>query len=342
MARGDSLKRTGLVAGITAGVVGAVYAGERAVVARIRHRDDPDAGLPLVPRFDTSQVLDSHDGGTIFTISRGDGPPVVFCHGVTLSSRVWAKQFDSFPTAGFRAVAFDSRGHGESTLGESGHSIDNLADDLKTVLESLELHDAILVGHSMGGMAVQAFAIRHPDVLHERVNGLVLQSTSSHNLVSDARRVRNTIERLAGVGPDLGALMRRPNLGFLLARIGFGNDPYASHVEATRQMLAACSRETIRDASVALLSLDLTAGLPGVTAPTLVLVGTADALTPPRDSQRIADLVPGARLVEYPGAGHMLMYERADEVDALIMEFARQCLEEPQARRAGSAGRPAG
>ncbi len=98
-----TLKRTGVVAGITAGIVGAVYAGERAMVARIRHRDDPDAGLPLVPEFDERRVLDSHDGGSIYTISRGSGPAVVFCHGVTLSSRVWAKQFDSFPAAGFRA-----------------------------------------------------------------------------------------------------------------------------------------------------------------------------------------------------------------------------------------------
>ena len=59
--------------------------------------------------------------------------------------------------------------------------------------------------------------------------------------------------------------------------------------------------------------------------PTLVIVGTADALTPPRDSRRIAELVPGARLVEFPGAGHMLMHERTDEVDALIMDFAREC-----------------
>ena len=343
MARRGVLKRTGLVAGVAAGVAGAVYAGERAVVARIRHRDDPDAGLPLVPQFDTTRVLDSHDGGTIYTISRGHGPPVLFCHGVTLSSRVWAKQFESFPAAGFRAVAFDSRGHGHSTIGETGHSIDNLADDLLTVLEALDLHDAILVGHSMGGMAVQAFAIRHPEVVRARVKGLVLQSTASHNLVSDAQRLRNTLERLAGLGPDLGALMRQRNLGFLLARIGFGNDPHASHVEATRQMLGACSRETIRDAATALLSLDLTAGLPRVTVPTLVLVGTADALTPPRDAQRIAELIPGARLVEYPGAGHMLMYERTDEVDALIMEFARGCLPAlPQAHRAPPVSQPAG
>jgi len=64
---------------------------------------------------------------------------------------VWAKQFASFPAAGFRAVAFDSRGHGESRAGSTGHSLDNLADDLRTVLEELDLRDVVLVGHSMGG-----------------------------------------------------------------------------------------------------------------------------------------------------------------------------------------------
>lgn len=318
-----ALKRTGLIAGTAAGAFGLAYATERALVARLRHRDDPDAGEPLVPVFDEARILDSHDGGTIYTIARGEGPVVVFCHGVTLSSRVWAKQFETFPAAGFRAVAFDSRGHGESVVGATGHSLDNLADDLRTVLESLDLRDAVLVGHSMGGMAVQAFAIRHPGVVEERVAGLVLLSSSSHNLVSDAKRVRGAVERVVNVGPDVGTFMRQRNLGLLLARIGFGDDPNPSHVEATREMLAACRKATTREAVSALLHLDLTEGLPDVQVPTLVVVGSTDALTPPRDSRRIAELVPGARLVEYPGAGHMLMYERTDEVDALIMDFAR-------------------
>jgi pimeloyl-ACP methyl ester carboxylesterase len=90
-------------------------------------------------------------------------------------------------------------------------------------------------------------------------------------------------------------------------------------------MLASCDRQTTREAVSALLQLDLTDGLPEIAVPTLVVVGTADALTPPRDSRRIAELVPGARLVEYPGGGHMLMYERTDELDALVLEFAREC-----------------
>ncbi len=317
-----ALKRTGLVAGVTAGAFGLAYATERALVARLRHRDDPDAGEPLVPVFDEARILDSHDGGTIYTISRGTGPVVVFCHGVTLSSRVWAKQFDAFPAAGFRAVAFDSRGHGESRVGDTGHSLDNLADDLRTVLEGLDLRDVVLVGHSMGGMAVQAFAIRHPDVVAERVSGLVLLSTSSHNLVSDAKRVRGAVEKVVNVGPDVGTFMRQRNLGLLLARIGFGDDPNPSHVEATREMLAACDKATTREAVSALLHLDLTEGLPNGAGPDARrgrYRRRTDAAARLASHRRAP---PGARLVEYAGGGHMLMYERTDEVDALIMDFA--------------------
>jgi pimeloyl-ACP methyl ester carboxylesterase len=324
MSAGDVLKRAGVVTGIAAGVLGAAYGAERAVVARIRHRDDPDADNPLVPRFDEATVVEGHDGTQLHVISRGAGQPVVFAHGVTLSSRVWAKQFDSFPAAGFRAVAFDSRGHGQSSVGGGGHSVDNLAADLTGVLETLDLRDAVLVGHSMGGMAVEAFAIQHPLVTHARVRGLVLMSTMARVHVPGFRTIAGR-DRATALAPSAALLLRQRNVGFLLARSGFGDDPHASHVEATRQMLAECARSTFRDALHALVDFDVTAELPALNIPTLVLAGTNDALTPPDDSREIASLIPGARLEEFPGAGHMLMYERTDEVDKMIMEFAREC-----------------
>jgi pimeloyl-ACP methyl ester carboxylesterase len=273
----------------------------------------------------------------LYTISRGEGPPVLFAHGVTLSSRVFAKQFASFPEAGFRAVAFDARGHGESQMGESGHSIENLGEDIRTVLEHLDLRDVVLVGHSMGGMGVQSFLVHHPAIAAERVKGVVLLSTAARMPMSGARRTRGLVETLSAVTPDAGMFMRQKNLGLLLARIGFGEQPYASHVEATRQMLGACSKATIRDASKALLQLDFTEQLPSFAIPTLIVVGTHDAITPPSDSHLMAELIPGAELVELPGAGHMLMYERTEELDELIVDFARRGLagELPNAASAG-------
>lgn len=328
---GSVAKRAGVVTGVAAGVAGALYGGQRAVAARIRRGGPHDADDPLVPEFDRALRIDCHDGARLHVIERdaatGRGaPPIVLSHGITLSSRVWARQIRSFSSAGFRTVAIDGRGHGESTVGDSGHSIENLAADLRSVLEALDLRDALLVGHSMGGMAVQAFAVHHPEVVAERVSGLALLSTSPRALVSDAHRTRRGLERAAGWVPDVGVVMRQRNLGLLVARIGFGDDPDPRCVEATRQMLGECSRDTIRDAGRALFELDLTPELPGLDVPTLVVVGSADLLTPPRDARQIADLVPGARLVEMPRAGHMLMYERTAELDELVVGFARECL----------------
>lgn len=318
-----SLVGAGVVAGAVAGVAGAAYAAERALVAGVRRTPDPDAGAPLQPVFDESRHIASHDGGSIFTISRGKGPPLVFCHGVTLSNRVWVKQFAHLPELGYRCIAFDSRGHGESAAGSTGHSIANLAEDVRTVLEALNLRDAILVGHSMGGAAVQAFAIRHPGIAAARLRGVVLMSTLARTHFGGSAFLRKLVAEATGRGPAASQVLAQPNLGFLLARIGFGRDPQASHVELAREMIVACHADESRNAIGALLGLDLTDDLPRIQLPTLVLSGTADVLTPPAESRRIAALIPGARLEVFKGAGHMLMLERTAEVDQLIDEFAR-------------------
>jgi non-heme chloroperoxidase len=318
-----AVQGAGILAGAAAGLAGAAYAVERAIVAGVRRRPDPDAGKPLVPPFDEARRYPSHDEGSVYTISRGKGPPILFSHGVTLSTRVWVKQFELLPDEGFRCIGFDHRGHGESRCGDSGHSIDNLAEDVRTVLERMNLRDAILVGHSMGGIALQAFAVRHPDVAAERVRGIVLMSTLAKTYLSGSSWLRKVFERITGGGPSAGELMTQQNLGFLLARVGFGRDPQASHVELVREMIAACAKVDSQAAVSALVGLDMTEDLPKIRVPTLVLSGSADVISPPAQARRIADLVPGARLEVFKGAGHMLMLERTDDVNALITEFAR-------------------
>src|SRR5215207_5763578 len=300
--KGRALLGAGVAAGAVAGLAGAAYAIERAVVAGVRRRPDPDAGKALVPPFDEAMRYPSHDGGSIYTISRGKGPPILFSHGVTLSTRVWVKQFENLPGRRFRCIGFDHRGHGDSDCGDLGHSIDNLAEDVRTVLERMDLHDAVLVGHSMGGMA--------------------LLSTLAKTYLSGASWLRKMFERLTGGGPSAGALVTQQNLGFLLARVGFGRDPQASHVELVREMIAACPKAASQEAVTALVGLDMTDELPKIRVPTLVLSGTADVIAPPAQGQRIAELIPDARLEVFKGAGHMLMLERTDEVNALITEFA--------------------
>lgn len=330
------VKRAGIAAGAIGGIAGAIYTAERLAAARLRKRPDSDARRALEAPLYVDHMLDTHDRGTIYVVESGDtsAPPIVLSHGVTLSVRTWFHQLESLPDDGFRAIAFDHRGHGKSVLGDSGHSLDNLADDFKTVLEALDLRDAVLVGHSLGGVAVQSFVIRYPEIAAERVAGIVLLSTLAYTpFGSRSTRTKMRLEKMTKRAPDAAWLWNSPNLGLLTARVGFGKNPRPSHIELVRRMMAECPPETRRDAPRVLVGLDLTRDLPDIRVPTLVIGGTADVLTPPFEAKRMKRLIPGARLELMEGGGHMLMLEHADRLDRLITEFAR----EVQTRRSGAA-----
>ena len=322
------LKAAGVTVGVAAGLAGAGYAAQQAMLRGLRSRPDPDAELlafllPLVREGVIERRLPSYDGGSIYSMEVGAGVPIVLAHGVTIDSRIWVKQFATLPERGFRVVAFDSRGHGSSVIGDSGHSVENLAFDMRTVLEELDLHDAILVGHSMGGVAVQAFATQHTDVAHERVRGLVLLSSLAKTHLAATRRLRNVVQGISDRF-ELGKVMASSGAGTMLARLGFGRDPLASHVELVRQMLAECHTDTSQEAVALLFGMDLTPHLASIDLPTLVIGGTADVLTPPMEARRLARLIPGARLEMVDGAGHTIMLERAEELEDLLVEFASE------------------
>ncbi|MSO78080.1 MAG: alpha/beta fold hydrolase [Acidimicrobiia bacterium] len=338
-----ALKVAGITVGVAAGLVGAGYAAQRAVRHGLSNRPDPDAGVldEMLATFLASvsqRRLPSHDGGSIQVFDSGSQTPdpsgpeelcIVLSHGVTIDSRVWVKQFASLPSHaslqenGVRVVAFDTRGHGESVSGDTGHSIENLAWDVRTLLETLDLRNVILVGHSMGGVAAQAFAVQFPEIARTRVRGLVLLSSLAKMQVSATRRLRSLAER-ASDKLELGRIMANPDLGLMLTRLGFGRDPVASHVELIREMLATCPVETGREALRMLIGMDLTPDLSRIDLPTLVIGGTADLLTPPAESRRMARLIPGARLVLLERAGHTIMLERAVALDDLLLDFARE------------------
>jgi pimeloyl-ACP methyl ester carboxylesterase len=327
-------RRAVIAAGTVGGVAAAGYAAQRIAAGRVRRAPDGDSARVLTITPYAERILDTHDpGGTLFVAEAGDpaAPPILLSHGVTLSVRTWFYQLEQLPREGFRTIAFDHRGHGKSVLGDAGHSLENLAEDVKTVVLGLDLHDAVLVGHSMGGVAVQSFVIRYPELAAERVAGIVLLSTLAYTpFGSRSTQTKMRLEKLTKRTPDAAWLWNRPNLGLLAARVGFGKDPQPSHVELVRRMMTECAPETRRDAPRVLIGLDLTEDLPNIRIPTLVIGGTADVLTPPFEARRMAQLIPGARLELMSSGGHMLMLEREAELNRMIVNFAREVRARPR------------
>jgi pimeloyl-ACP methyl ester carboxylesterase len=333
----SAIGRAGKVAGLASAVLGAAavagYGFTRASARRIRaHVDDPDAERLLEEPIWVSRTIPSFDGGTINVVDREPDPdaerkPVTFVlsHGVVLSVRTWLRQLDALPAAGYRTIAFDHRGHGGSQLGRAGHSVANLAEDFRAVLEELDLHDAVLVGHSMGGIAVQSFVMAHPEIAKERVGGIVLLSSLAKTIGgSHAAQINQFTERVIRRTPDTTRIWAAPNFGLMLTRMGFGRDPRPSQVELVRRMMADCDWETRTAAPRSLIGFDLTEGLDRISLPTLIICGTHDAITPVWESQAMQRAIPGARLELLDGGGHMLMLERTAEVDRLLIDFAHE------------------
>jgi pimeloyl-ACP methyl ester carboxylesterase len=242
-------------------------------------------------------------------------PPVVLAHCWTGSRAVWGPVARRLVAAGHRVVLYDQRGHGASTVGADPISIDRLGDDLATVVEQFDLHDAVLAGHSMGGMSVMACACRHPLLAKERIQGLVLVATAAHGLAGGGR---DRFWRVVLWRETVNRLMVHPRLGRMFVRRTFGRSPAKAHVEATRALFVATPAGVRRDCAEAMSEMDLRHPLREVQTPATVVLGRKDRMIVNRLTRAIVDHAPGARLVELPHAGHMLPLERPDEVTAAI------------------------
>lgn len=348
----------------TAGVAGGLTA-ERAMVRAHRRRPDPAAGVDTGLDADTAgHLLTMSDGGRLRVVEQGRGPAIVLIHGITLSSAVWHEQLPALAAAGYRAVAYDQRGHGSSTPGADGISLGRLAADLGEVLDALDLGPAMVVGHSMGGMVALRWLTGGPDAAtgpsgpssggpaRGRVAALALVATSASPVVgSGLPGVRAAVAAARPLlaradwltsrlpGPSLG----RGDLGFLLARVTFGADPSASQVTLTRDVTAGVPARVSAGLLGEIVHFDEMASLRSLTLPTLVVVGTNDLMTPAGHARAMAGELADGELIVLDGCGHMVMMERAAELDAALLALAERAGMPPRRRflgRVRRAGRP--
>lgn len=293
--------------------------------------DPGRARLPLADDlFDLPDDVIQHDiatpdGGTIHAIEKGEGRPLVLLHGITLRADVWAPQFHQLADR-YRVIAVDLRGHGTSKAGDAGFGIGRLGDDLATLLTELDLHDAVLVGHSMGGMTVMQFCGDHPEVLADRVAGLVFVATRAHQVFPPYldRGARRLAARGQAIVDGGRTLPQRATVTTQAARLAFGDHPSKRAVELVAEMGRSIPPDALLPSLSGLIEHDARDALRATHTPSLVIVGTRDLLTPVPSASHLAHLLPRSELVVLPRAGHQLMQERPAELAELIDEFVAQ------------------
>jgi len=267
---------------------------------------------------------------------------LVFVHGYALNLDCWHFQREAF-RGKYRMAFYDQRSHGRSERSDREHaSIDQLGDDLATVIGQVAPKGkVVLVGHSMGGMSIIAFAERHPKLFAKKVAGVALVATTAGGL-----RPHRTLSRWIpdGLGqavaprlvaalakaPELVDSARRPgsNVGFLVAdQFAFGSkDVPAAEVEFLDEMLAGTSFGVLAEFFPSLSELDKFEHLLVLDeVPTTIICGTKDKVTSIGHSRKMAAQLPNATLVECEGAGHMVIFEaraRVNEALDFLVEAA--------------------
>lgn len=308
-------KNAGLLG--VAALAGAAGATALAAGRRWRSAEDPCAATVLDVDGALEFKVERPDGAVLDGIVVGpeDGPAVVLSHCWTGSRGTWEPVAARLVAAGRRVVLYDQRGHGASTMGPDAPTVEQLGEDLAAVLEAVDARDAVLAGHSMGGMTLQALAVHRPDVVAERVRALVLAGTAGFGVAAGIAAA----PALFVTGNQRIERLMAGRLGPALSRGTVGRRPRQAHLVATRDAFLSLPTDVRRQFLIALQAMDFRAGLSGIAVPTTVVVGSRDLLTPPRLGRALAAAIPGARLVEVPGAGHMLPFEEPDRLAELIL-----------------------
>lgn len=266
--------------------------------------------------------IETADRTSLFVTDWGSGPPVVFTHAWGLRSDEFNYQVPALTGAGLRCVLYDRRGHGRSDRPATGYDIDTMADDLAAVIDHFGLHEATLVAHSLGSKEAIRYLTRHGD---SRIARLVLIAPTTPLL-------RRTADNPDGLDPALidanyaavAADVPKWCADFEAVGPYFGTSPGSSPglVDWTIRMIVDTPLPVLLETLKVNADADMRAELQKIQVPTLIIHGDQDASAPIElTGRKTAELIGGASLTVYPGAGHGLYASDHERLNGDILAF---------------------
>ncbi|MDB5947554.1 MAG: beta-ketoadipate enol-lactone hydrolase (3-oxoadipate enol-lactonase)-like protein [Ramlibacter sp.] len=243
----------------------------------------------------------------------GGGPTVLMLHGIGGGHLAFAPQVETLASSGYRAVAWDMPGYGNSAPIEP-YNFKGLAESCIALIESLQCGDVTLLGHSMGGMVAQEVVARRPEL----VGKLVLCGTSPSFGKPEGEWQRNFIaERTAPL--DAGQTMAQ--LAGMLVPEMAGPAALPEGLQLAAHCMSLVNPSTYRRALEALVGFDRRANLANIAVPTLLIAGEHDRNAPPAVMKKMAGAIPRSTYIEMEGIGHLQNLEAPDDFDGLVLNF---------------------
>ena len=267
--------------------------------------------------------ITAKDGTQIYYKDWGTGPAITFSHGWPLNADMWDGQMLFLEQNGFRCIAHDRRGHGRSEQAFSNNDMNGYADDLAAVIETLDLNDVTVVGHSTGGGEVARYIGRHGT---KRVSKAVLIAAVPPIMLKTAANPEGLPSEVfdsirAGVARDRSQYYKDLAIQFYGA-----NREGAKVSQGTLDQFwlwsMQCGLKNAYESIKAFSETDFTEDLKKFDVPTLVLHGEDDQIVPVHDSARkSARLIKGAKDIYYPGAPHGITATHQDQINADLLAF---------------------
>lgn len=253
----------------------------------------------------------------------GKGQPVVLIHGWPLSREMWEYQIGDIVNGGYRVIKYDRRGFGKSSKPWLGYDYDTLADDLNQLMVQLDLHDAVLVGFSMGGGEVARYLGKYGK---ERVRRIVLVSSIVPYLLKTETNPDGVDEKvfeemIEGVKADrIGYI---DEFGKKFFGVGFLNKPVSTPLlQYYTQLASHAAQHSTVECIKSFSRTDFRNDLVKISVPTLIIHGDSDKIVPYEvSSKRTAEMLPEAEVVVYAGAPHGLFYTHRDIFNTDLLNF---------------------
>jgi len=238
----------------------------------------------------------------------GDGPLVLFLHGIRGNRSNWNAQVEALSRKGFKAAAWDARGYGDSEDYPGPLNFrDHLVGDVLRVAEHFGASKFHLVGLSMGGRIARNVGIYHSDRL---LSLTVVNANPGFNSMSADDVRRFVTERKTRTPESIRKLL--------------GPNPRPGAYEELVQSIDAIRDESYRKTLEASVAQDRDAPIENIRAPTLILAGEEDKVYPPELARGMAKRIPGAELATMKGAGHLANLEQPDEFNRLLLDFLKR------------------
>jgi non-heme chloroperoxidase len=271
-------------------------------------------------------TIATKDGSKIYYKDWGAGQPVVFSHGWPLSADAWEDQMVFLASHGYRAIAHDRRGHGRSSQPSNGNNMDTYADDLAALTETLDLKQAVHVGHSAGGGEVARYIGRHGT---KRVaKAVLIAAVPPLMLKTETNPGGLPMEIFDGI--RTGVLADRSQFFKNLTATFYGANRAGSSVsQGLRDSFWLQAMQSgfigVLECIKAFSETDFTADLKKFDVPTLILHGDDDQIVPIADSAMLTvKLIKNAKLKVYPGAPHGLCSTHKNQLNMDLLAFLRE------------------